>query len=97
MKKDIHPKYYEKVEVICACGNKFFVGSTKPTLSIEICSACHPYFTGTAKFIDKTGRVDRFKAKVAEYAKITKEKRRKEEEKERKRNEADLLLRTRRR
>ena len=97
MKKDIHPKYYEKAEVICACGNRFFVGSTKPQIKIEICSACHPFFTGTAKFIDKAGRVDRFKAKVEKYEKMRKERRKKEEKKEKKRKEAEFLLRTRRR
>ena len=97
MKKESHPEYYEKAEVVCACGNRFFVGSTKPQIKVEICSACHPYFTGTAKFIDKAGRVDKFKARLTKFEKITKEKRKKEEIKERKKREAELLLRTRKR
>lgn len=65
MKKDIHPQYFEKAEVICACGNKFFVGSTKEKINVEICSACHPFYTGNDKVIDAAGRVERFKARVA--------------------------------
>jgi large subunit ribosomal protein L31 len=65
MKKDIHPKYYPEAKIICACGNTIKTGSTVPEMKIEICSACHPFFTGKKKLIDATGRVDRFK-KLAE-------------------------------
>ena len=65
MKQDIHPKYFSKAEVICGCGNKFTVGSTKEKIEVEICSACHPFFTGTEKVIDTAGRVERFKTKRA--------------------------------
>jgi large subunit ribosomal protein L31 len=64
MKKDIHPKYFEHAKVTCACGNSFEVGSTEPELHVEVCSACHPFYTGTAKFIDTAGRVDKFQARV---------------------------------
>ncbi len=60
MKKDIHPKYGESV-VRCACGETFTTGSTKEELSVEICSKCHPFFTGKQKLVDSGGRVDRFK------------------------------------
>ena len=60
MKKDIHPKYGEAT-VRCACGETFKTGSTKEDLSVEICSKCHPFFTGKQKLIDSGGRVDRFK------------------------------------
>ncbi len=59
MKPGIHPKY-EEVEVRCACGNTFKTRSTKPELHLEICSACHPFFTGRQKLIDTEGRVERF-------------------------------------
>jgi large subunit ribosomal protein L31 len=59
VKPGIHPKYLE-VEVRCACGNTFKTRSTKPELHLEICSACHPFFTGRQKLIDTEGRVDRF-------------------------------------
>lgn len=59
MKPSIHPKYVE-VEVRCACGNTFKTKSTKPELHLEICSNCHPFFTGRQKLIDTEGRVERF-------------------------------------
>ncbi len=62
MKAGIHPKY-EEVEVRCACGNTFKTRSTKPELHLEICSACHPFFTGRQKLIDTEGRVERFTKK----------------------------------
>ena len=62
MKDGIHPKYQE-VEVRCACGNTFKTRSTKPELHLEICSACHPFFTGRQKLIDTEGRVERFSKK----------------------------------
>jgi len=62
MKKDIHPKY-EKATISCACGNSFETGSTKKNMKVEICSACHPFFTGKQKIIDTAGRVERFNKK----------------------------------
>ena len=62
MKEGIHPKYQE-VEARCACGNTFKTRSTKPELHLEICSACHPFFTGRQKLIDPEGRVERFNKK----------------------------------
>ena len=62
MKEGIHPQYHE-VKVTCACGNTFMTGTTKdvPELKVEICSKCHPYFTGKQKLVDTGGRVDKFK------------------------------------
>jgi large subunit ribosomal protein L31 len=62
VKQGIHPNY-QKAVVTCACGNTFESGSIKPNLRVEICSACHPFFTGKQKFVDTGGRVDRFKKK----------------------------------
>jgi large subunit ribosomal protein L31 len=62
MKKDIHPQYY-KVLVSCACGNQFETRSTKKEIRLEICSACHPFFTGKQKLIDTAGRIERFQKK----------------------------------
>ena len=62
MKPDIHPKFYE-VDVRCACGATWKTRSTKPELHLEICSACHPFFTGRQKLIDTEGRVERFTKK----------------------------------
>ncbi|WP_352419526.1 50S ribosomal protein L31 [Proteiniborus sp.] len=62
MKEGIHPNY-KKATVHCACGNTFETGSVKEELRVEICSECHPFFTGRQKFVDKGGRVDKFKKK----------------------------------
>jgi large subunit ribosomal protein L31 len=67
MKKEIHPKY-ENTTVKCICGNTFQTQSTKtPEIRIEICSACHPFFTGKQKLIDTEGRIDRFNKKYEKY------------------------------
>ena len=64
MKKDIHPKYYPKAKVRCSCGNEFVVGSTKPKLEIEICSNCHPFYTGKEKIVDTMGQIQKFKKRM---------------------------------
>lgn len=64
MKQDIHPKYYEKAKAQCACGNTFEIGATKPEIHVEICSACHPFYTGKEKMIDTAGRVEKFKKRM---------------------------------
>lgn len=63
MKANIHPEYYEDAVVKCACGEEFTTGSTKKELRVEICSKCHPFFTGKQKLLDSGGRVERFKKK----------------------------------
>jgi len=64
MKREIHPKYYSKAKIKCICGNVFTVGSTKPEINIEICSNCHPFYTGKDKVIDTAGRIERFKKRL---------------------------------
>lgn len=64
MKKDIHPKYYPKAQIRCACGAVFEIGSTKQEMETEICSACHPFYTGKEKIIE-TGQVEKFKKRMA--------------------------------
>ena len=59
MKQDIHPTY-QVIEAQCACGNKVEIGSVLPAMSVEICSACHPFFTGKQKLVDTAGRVEKF-------------------------------------
>ena len=68
MKAGIHPQYYPDAKVTCACGNTFTVGSTKPEIYVEICSACHPFFTGEMRFVDTLGRVERFQQKMGAVA-----------------------------
>jgi large subunit ribosomal protein L31 len=61
MKPKIHPEYYNDAKVICACGNTFTIGSTRKVVKVELCSKCHPFFTGEQRVIDTMGRVERFK------------------------------------
>jgi large subunit ribosomal protein L31 len=61
MKEKLHPKYYPDAQVICACGNTFTTGSTQKVLKVEVCSQCHPFYTGGQRMIDTGGRVERFK------------------------------------
>lgn len=66
MKDKIHPTYYPEAQVRCACGNTFTVGATKPLLRVEVCSACHPFFTGQQRIVDTAGRVERFRRKYGQ-------------------------------
>lgn len=72
MKKDIHPDYFV-TEVKCGCGNTFTTRSTRPELKVDICSACHPFYTGKLKFVDTAGRIEKFKNKFSSgYASLKK-------------------------
>jgi large subunit ribosomal protein L31 len=61
MKPKIHPEYFNDAKVVCACGNTFTVGSTKKMMKVELCSKCHPFYTGEQRVVDTMGRVERFK------------------------------------
>jgi large subunit ribosomal protein L31 len=65
MKKEVHPKYYPNCKVSCVCGNTFETGSTEPEIKVELCSACHPFYTGKQKLVDTARRVEKFAAKVS--------------------------------
>ena len=65
MKAKIHPKWYGEAKVTCACGNTFTIGATVPEIQVEVCSECHPFYTGQMKFVDTAGRVDAFRSKQA--------------------------------
>ena len=64
MKENIHPNYVE-TKVTCGCGNSFVTRSTKPELKVDICSACHPFYTGRLKYVDTAGRIEKFRRKFA--------------------------------
>ncbi len=68
MKADIHPEYFDTT-IKCACGNSIQVGSTKKDITVEICSKCHPFFTGKQKLVDTAGRIERFRKKYAKFQK----------------------------
>jgi len=74
MKKDIHPKYFEKATITCSCGAKFIVGSTIENMEVEICSQCHPLYTGQKKLVDTAGRVQKFEERLEKAKKMQAEK-----------------------
>lgn len=83
MKPDIHPTYH-KVTVTCACGNSFETGSTKEDLNVELCSNCHPFFTGKQKLVDTSQRVDKFKKRMEMHKKMSDTKKEKKPRKTKK-------------
>ena len=91
MKKDIHPQWYPKAKVICACGQTFTVGSTKQEIHVEVCSACHPFFTGEMKFVDTEGRIEKFKAKQEAAQGYTKKKKQGDEKEEKPKTLKEML------
>jgi len=70
MKKSLHPKWYSQAKVICACGNTFTTGSTLPEIRVEVCSNCHPFYTGEMKYVDTAGRVDAFLERLSKARKV---------------------------
>jgi large subunit ribosomal protein L31 len=82
MKANIHPKYFENAQVICACGNRFTTGSTLEEIRVELCNKCHPFYTGEQKFVDSASRIQKFQQKqniAKQY--LTKKVKKQEEEK----------------
>ncbi len=63
MKANIHPQYFDNAQVICACGNRFTMGATLPEIRVELCSKCHPFYTGEQRFVDSASRIQKFQAK----------------------------------
>jgi len=76
MKKNIHPTYYNNATVKCACGNTWTCGSTKEFIEVEICSKCHPFYTGKDKVFDKMGRVEKFRKRLAQKEEMAKKRKR---------------------
>ncbi len=72
MKKDIHPKYFEKAKIRCACGAEFEAGSTIENMEVEICSQCHPFYTGKERSAGQVGRIQKFKERAAKATKAKK-------------------------
>lgn len=82
MKADIHPKYFDQAQVICACGNRFTTGSTQEEIRVELCNKCHPFYTGEQRFVDSASRIQKFQAKqniAKQY--LTKKVKKQEEQK----------------
>jgi large subunit ribosomal protein L31 len=68
MKKNLHPQYYPNAQVICSCGNTWTTGSTQPVIRTDVCSKCHPFFTGEQRIVDTAGQVDRFMKRLDRYS-----------------------------
>jgi large subunit ribosomal protein L31 len=88
MKEDIHPTYYPEATVVCACGNTWKTGSTQESIRTDVCSACHPFFTGEQRIVDTEGQVDRFYKKLKVHEEFQKEK----EDRETKKVVADISV-----
>ncbi|OGH37677.1 MAG: 50S ribosomal protein L31 [Candidatus Levybacteria bacterium RIFCSPLOWO2_01_FULL_38_21] len=84
MRTAIHPQYFENAQVICACGNRFTVGSTKEIIHIELCNKCHPFYTGEQRFVDSASRIQKFQEKQKTAAEHTAKKIKKTEDKKQK-------------
>jgi large subunit ribosomal protein L31 len=74
MKAQMHPQYFDDAQVVCSCGNKFTVGSTKQVIHVELCNNCHPFYTGQARFVDSASRIERFRNKQAQATQTPKKK-----------------------
>jgi len=81
MKAAIHPQYFDQAQVICACGNKFTIGSTQEVIHVELCSKCHPFYTGEARFVDSASRIQKFQDKQKTAALHVTKKKEKEQKK----------------
>jgi large subunit ribosomal protein L31 len=92
MKANIHPTFFPEAQVICVCGNRFTTGSTKEVIHVELCSNCHPFYTGEQKFVDTASRIQKFEKKK-EIAKTFADKKVKKLEEKRKRDESPKSLR----
>jgi large subunit ribosomal protein L31 len=96
MREKIHPKYYPEATVVCACGNTWKVGSTKETLRTDLCSNCHPFFTGEQRIVDTAGQVDRFMRRLERRTEvISQQEAAREAEKVEKTEKATAARRTR--
>lgn len=91
MKKNVHPEWFPQAKVTCVCGASFTTGSTKPEIHVDICSQCHPFFTGEMKFVDTQGRIEKFKAKQEAAKGYTKKKKDFEEKDERPKTLKEML------
>ena len=70
MKKDIHPTYFPQAKIVCACGKVYTVGSTREEIHVELCSACHPFFTGKQKLVDTARRVEKFQERITKKSTV---------------------------
>ena len=91
MKDNVHPTWYPEAKVSCTCGASFLTGSVKPEIKVEICSNCHPFFTGEMRFVDTQGRIEKFKAKQDAAKGYIKKSQRNQEKEEKPRSLKEML------
>jgi large subunit ribosomal protein L31 len=97
MKNGIHPQYYPDCQVTCVCGNSFVTGATVPEIKVELCSACHPFYTGKQKLVDSARRVEKFSAKKEaskKVAAVRRGKKVKNEERAKERAKKEIVIKT---
>lgn len=96
MKSNIHPTYYSDAQVVCACGNVFTTGSTKQQIRVELCSKCHPFYTGQQKFVDTVGKIEKFAAQqktaAAKQAVVKQKRQQKQDEDNRPKTLREMLM-----
>lgn len=92
MKANLHPTFFPEAQVVCVCGNRFTTGSTKELIHVELCSKCHPFYTGEQKFVDSASRIQKFQQKQ-EAAKLFVDKKTKKMEEKKRRDESPKSLR----
>ncbi|MCL5746697.1 MAG: 50S ribosomal protein L31 [Patescibacteria group bacterium] len=91
MKANIHPQYYNEAQVICSCGNEFTIGSTIPVIRVELCSKCHPFYTGEQRFVDSASRIQKFQQKQTKASAYKVNAMKKKDEMKKKDNEPKTL------
>lgn len=84
MKTSIHPQYFNETQVVCACGNRFTIGSTLETLHVELCNKCHPFYTGEQRFVDTASRIQKFQQKSQNAQSYVNKKQKKQDEQKKK-------------
>jgi len=92
MKQNVHPKYFDKAQVICVCGNRFTTGSTLEEIHVELCDKCHPFYTGEQRFVDSASRIEKFNKKK-EVAQKHQEIKTKKQEAKKQKDDAPKTLR----
>jgi large subunit ribosomal protein L31 len=91
MKKDIHPTWYPEAQVICSCGETYTMGATKEVIRTDVCSACHPFFTGEQRIVDSEGQVERFMRRLERREELLDEEEQRRSKKERRRRSRAIV------
>jgi len=91
MKANIHPQYFDSAQVVCACGNRFTIGSTQELIHVELCNKCHPFYTGEQRFVDSASRIQKFQKRQDTAKQYVAQKVEKKELEKKRQNEPQTL------